>query len=513
MASIEGIRRRIASLSAWDWAAVAVVAVAAFLRLWRLGAESLWVDELATLGQIRSGFAFAASETLVRGTPPVYYLLQVALYAVLPHGETGLRLLSAVADIASVGVLYLVGRRLLSAPWAVAACALYAVSLRAIWFAQEARAYSLSIMLTLVVVLTLLRLIERPTWRRAVVHAVAVIALLYTHVYAAFAVFGVEMFVVFAPRLWRRVGLKWVAAMVAAVLAYVPWMLIVIGQARSRAGLVDTGEWSIDRPVGLVTPIIKSIAEFAPGRPSLIPYSGPTGWTPWLWLALVVFGVLGLAAFARREDADDTRPDLGQWERRALVACWLAGVFVLGVVVSQVAMPVFSFRMATQAVPVLCLAAASGLRQLWRPAGIALLAVLLVVGSRGLDSHYRDSAPGGTYEKEQWRQATRAVERTDADAVLVVPAWHARHMGWYGELLGAKMPEMTGVDRALTGEALDAKAEEITAGARKVLVVSSHAKADAEGRTELERALESKGWRRVKRGGVRGVRLNTYEAP
>jgi uncharacterized membrane protein len=73
--------------------------------------------------------------------PPGYYLL---LHAALRFGtsETTVRLPSAIVSVVSVGLLFVLGRRLVNRQVAWLAATLLAVSPLEIWYAQEARMYA-----------------------------------------------------------------------------------------------------------------------------------------------------------------------------------------------------------------------------------------------------------------------------------------------------------------------------------------------------------------------------------
>lgn len=514
---IDLLKRRLEGATPEGRALLGVLVVAATLRLWDLGAESLWLDELTTMLQTTWSPGRIVAESVARGTPPVYYLLQWALARVLPWSETSLRLLSATVDVISVYLVYAVGRRLVGTRPALLAAALQAVSIRVLWFAQEARAYSLGMMLALLLALTLLRLIERPGWTRGALHAAVAVALIYTHVYSTFALAGIEVAVLLSPRLLARIRRQWLAAGATAVVAYIPWAVALVGQIGARSAKAAAGSWPIAPPKGLATPLVEAIAGFAPGPFARIPASGPSGWSSFVFVALVVFGLLG-SMMADRPANEDTpataseREDRGfalsSWEQRAFLGCWIGVLLFGGIVVSRFVLPIFSWRMAAQAAPVVFLAAANGLRQLWRPAGVALLVAFALLTVGGLRPYYIDEGRGHRAEKEDWRGAIRVIASggESVDAVVVIPAWVAPRLSTYAERLGTPLPGMTGVGRNVDPVALSDAAK----GADSVMLVSTHLRVEEDGLTAAERTLLDQGWKQVAVHDVRDFRLRTF---
>ncbi|MGA9858709.1 MAG: glycosyltransferase family 39 protein, partial [Solirubrobacteraceae bacterium] len=131
------------------WAAVALTVLAAGLRLPGLGAQSYWFDESVTVWLTH--FSLPGMLAVIpanESTPPLYYVLAWLWSHLWGTGEAGLRSLSALAGVATVPVAYATARRLWSGRAALIAAALTACNPLLIWYSQEARAYSLVVLLT-----------------------------------------------------------------------------------------------------------------------------------------------------------------------------------------------------------------------------------------------------------------------------------------------------------------------------------------------------------------------------
>jgi len=121
-------------------------------------------------------------------TPPLHYFLVHFWVKLFGASETSIRMPSVLAGVASVGLMYLLLKRLCGEWAGVAGALLLALSPYHIHYSQEARAYALMVCLALWATLQLVKLIESPTPSRAIVYALLLSALLHTHLYGAMVV-------------------------------------------------------------------------------------------------------------------------------------------------------------------------------------------------------------------------------------------------------------------------------------------------------------------------------------
>jgi mannosyltransferase len=126
-----------------------LVVLAAVLRVYRLGYQGFWFDEGNTALEVR--FSVGQMLTLLKhyeSTPPLYYGIAWVWSRVFGDTETGLRSLSALVGILAVPVAYGAAARLVSRRAGLIAAALVTFNPYLIWYSQEARAYSLVVLLT-----------------------------------------------------------------------------------------------------------------------------------------------------------------------------------------------------------------------------------------------------------------------------------------------------------------------------------------------------------------------------
>ena len=223
------------------WLALAILLLAAAARFYRLGAQSLWVDE---------GIAYAHS---LRSLPELIPLLQrnvhaPAYFALLGlwedaagASEFSLRFLSAFFSVISVAWTYALGKRLFHPIAGLAAAAFVALNSFSVYYAQEARMYA---MLAAVAGGSMWLYVGLMRGRRLTGAAIALGLLnglgLYTHL--AYSLVMLAQVALALPwlmnrqRAWRTL-LAYVCSSLIAVILFLPWLPTAISQVFAQPNL------------------------------------------------------------------------------------------------------------------------------------------------------------------------------------------------------------------------------------------------------------------------------------
>ncbi|MGE3483079.1 MAG: glycosyltransferase family 39 protein, partial [Gammaproteobacteria bacterium] len=207
------IGRRIPRISRLDRNAYAVItdcamllALAAALRFAWLGHASLWIDELFSVHWAQLDLAFLLGEGARTETnPPTYYVLLQGWMKLAGMTEGAIRALSVLVSMATVLVVYALGRVMWDRATAVLAGVLLAVNPVSVMFAQEARAHALSALLNGLALLLFVisshhsSTTRAPSWKWLPAFIVAVMATVLVHyasllfVAACFAAAGLRL--------------------------------------------------------------------------------------------------------------------------------------------------------------------------------------------------------------------------------------------------------------------------------------------------------------------------------
>lgn len=175
---------------------LALLVLATGLRLYRLGDENFWIDEVLQVRVASQPLATIFANYHPAADPGRYQqaplsLLITHLFLSPSHAEWSARLPSALFGVAGVFSLYLVGRGLFGPPTALLAALLLAISPLDIWYSQEARWYALWALLTTLSYWALLRASRRGGLRAWIAYATLTVLNLYTFL-LSFAVAGLQ---------------------------------------------------------------------------------------------------------------------------------------------------------------------------------------------------------------------------------------------------------------------------------------------------------------------------------
>jgi len=156
--------------SVMHWVLVAlVICIAAFFRLYNLGLQSFWVDEVNPYFAAQSvlkGEGLYMPSGFPYGRAPVY-TYSVALFSkILGPGEVATRLPAAIMGIAVVLLVYLIGRAMFGRDVALVAALLLAFSHFAVGWSRTAKMYTLLQMLTMAAAYAFLRGFEPDPGRK-----------------------------------------------------------------------------------------------------------------------------------------------------------------------------------------------------------------------------------------------------------------------------------------------------------------------------------------------------------
>jgi mannosyltransferase len=241
------------------WPLLALTLLAAILRLGTLGSQSFWYDEAFTpVHVLRAGLGATLHNVVhTENTPPLWYVLEWGVSRVLGTGTVTLRLLSALAGIATVPVAWAIGQELAGRRVAIVTAALVACSPLLVWYSQEARAYGLFVLTASLALLCFLRALRAPTTRHLAEFALSASLALLTHYFAVFLLIPMVLWLVgnAVPRGSQRDGeppertanpknlprvLCAVALPVVVGLALIPLILVQGGH-----GTQWIGEWAL----------------------------------------------------------------------------------------------------------------------------------------------------------------------------------------------------------------------------------------------------------------------------
>ncbi len=271
-------------------AVVLLTLLALGLRVALLG-QSFYGDELFTL-EIATRDDLGAVLDGVQGnleiSPPLYFVV-AWFFQHVGDPFVWLRVPSVLCGVATVPLVYWLGKRTVGREAGVLAAAVVALSPFAMVYATEARAYALMVMLVAASTLALLTAVRGGSRWWWVATAALAAAAMYAHYTCVFVLIVQFLWACF----YYRAQLGWIiGAHAAAAVAYLPW----IPSLRDDADSLNQIVINVLEPFGPDS-LVRNLGRVVAGNPS-VGLSRLPGVLP---LALMVLAVGVAAAFAGRE--------------------------------------------------------------------------------------------------------------------------------------------------------------------------------------------------------------------
>jgi mannosyltransferase len=346
-------------------------------RLVNLGSQSLWFDETYTVYIARMPFDRMIRSILVDGVhPPLYYWLMAVWIRLFGASEFSIRLPSALAGALAVVLLYFLVRRVAGEWPGVLAAGLLALSPFAVWYAQDARMYSLMCLGAVPSLYLFLLFLKSDS---PVVFLLFVIshAFLYgIHYFGILILFSEMSFVFLFRRIYPGRWRKFLALQGIAILPLVVWTYFLLRRPNGSFGI----GW-IPHPAP-VDPLL-----------SLMNFFFASGG---MWTIASVIGIVVVAYFMIRAFAV-----AGSQEAVALGFLWLAIPLAIIFSISW-DIPVYIDRYLVFLLPAAVTLVAMGIapkRRWWHKGLAGILAVCILPGLIGVIS------AGAGFQKENWRSA------------------------------------------------------------------------------------------------------------
>lgn len=462
------------------------------LRVYRLPAQSLWYDEGVSWYMTQKTLPELTTWTAHDIQPPLYYYLLWGWVRLAGTSEYALRFPSVAFGLLTVSLAWALGRRLWDTRAAGLAVLFITISALHVYYAQEARMYTLLTCLGLLssyLLVTLTGAGVRPQVPRpgqmvarrrlltGTLYVLSSVAALYTHYFAFFLLAAHGMYLAYR---WLRLGcplnvLRSTARVVAGIgvaigLLYAPWLPYQLVRYGSDASYWP-GQLKLDEVVGklfIAFGLGETVKE-ALGRQLALGYG-----------AVLLVGLVALA-YAIAWPVRGNRSSRASMDSLAFSLLYLILPVALTLVLAT-QVPKFNPRYAMLASPAFLLLLAAGLSvglphrlgRVLRVAQLAAIAFVLATNAISLTNWY---APyrNNQFNKADFRITAQIVrERIQPlETVLLssghmFPAW-AYYYGWSG---WHRLPDIEIVDvRAMLDMGIEGQIQDLLRDQRGVWLV------------------------------------------
>ena len=402
---------------------LAIVLIGAFLRVYQLSAQSIWLDEAFSVRISQLPVLQMVLATAGDVHPPFYYFLLHYWIMVFGTSESAVRLLSVLFGVLSIPMIYIVGRQLFNKEAGLVAALILALSSFNIYYSQEARMYSLMVLLALLSMHFFWRFLQQSSLVSSVGYVLSTAFLVYTHDYGWFVVIAENIFVATLLLLSKHRTYKlrhWVALQAIVAALYVPWIVVLKSQFLARQA---NGTW-------LAPPTLTTIID------TFYTYSS----TEVLLALFLGLSVLSLFAFQRVRGAMDWKAPLKVlesyvWEVSLqdpaplyFLAVLLLAVNLIPFTISHFSAPIYLDKYAIVGSVALYLLVAKGISNIsHKYTKLAVIGLIVILFVPNLQVYYT------TTQKSLAREAAGLiyVNAKNGDVILVTPEYQDQVISYY----------------------------------------------------------------------------------
>jgi hypothetical protein len=381
---------------------LAVLAIGAALRLWKLPDTSLGYDGLQSVTHAVRAFPVNAISAFLHDPhPPLYYVI-LGPWMRLGTSDPTVLMLSVLLSLLLVPSVWWIAREHHGPRVALAAALVCALHPLALYWSHFARMYALVMLLSVWTWHWNLRLLEHDAlrWRTALALVLTELALVYSHVAAPFFLVFIALHAAWCGRTRRAALRDWAALQAAVAVCALPELYFAFRTGARHMQQPDLAE--LGRTLSLLVNGVGETSAF------------------WVAAGTAGFALVAAALLARRDT-------------RAFAVCFWVLPFAAAAAVSHLAKPIwygprlFAFLVPFVAIGLARLACASDGERAPRAAfatGLLALALLLR-GALGYTLHYEKS--------ERFIDAAHILESEarSGDLVLVPTLKQKWALNWY----------------------------------------------------------------------------------
>ncbi len=432
------------------WLLLAILLLAFGLRLYRLGAGSLWYDETVSVHLAGKSLPALVAHTAGDIHPPGYYILLHTWIRLAGRSDFAVAFPSLFFGLLLVALAYRLAARLFGPEAGLLAAFLVAISPYNLWYSQEVRMYTLAAALGMGLLEAILPMLEARPAASAVLAppgrlcrlrgAGPVGALLLCLLAGGHQPDGRRLVAVSMPggerqasggKWWRWLG-RWLLAQAAVLLLYAPWLPVAWRQATNP----PVPPWRSSTALGdLLVQTWSALSLGQSVQPAAV----------WVWPVLLLVAILfSLGLFYRSR-------------RAGRVSWFLAGYVFLPVLLiglASLVTPLFHVRYAfTYSTPFYVILGAglvaagrpwrSRAARLWRTALWLSLAVIVIAAGLSIRAYHADPRYASDDHRaavhllgERWRPGDAILVNAGYAYTALLTYWNGDPIAWRGRLVG-----------------------------------------------------------------------------
>lgn len=403
---------------------ILVISLGTILRLYDLGAESIWFDEAGSIDLTMKDLPTLFSKSYYG---PLYFLILKSWIRIWGISEFALRTLSVILGIGSIFSIYKVGKILFNAKVGLLSAFLLSISPMHIFYSQEIKHYSLLIFLTLLSMFFFIKLFKENHTKLYIYLSLINILLVYTFLHSILIIVSQNVFFFVKSKGTKN---RWIVSQFIVLTFFLLWFVPVLMTSFNEPWIRVSTAW-IPKP-SLAT-LIETFRTFSYGGES---YGGNDFHidlkylriTNFLFYIFTFLSLLGLCSSLKSSSNIEDFPL--RKEAVLLLSIWLFFPLLIIFLFSKLFFPIYVIRYAILSLPAFLIFTALGIDRIKMHLirrGLVFLITILTIYA--LTVYY------GKELKINWRGAISYINENieDNDIIIVSIARQVRVFGYYGK--------------------------------------------------------------------------------
>jgi mannosyltransferase len=165
-----------------------------------LDATPFWYDEMISVKDTQLDFGHVKHESEWDNNPPFYYYCLWVWHAIIPVSEFNTRFLGVLFISFAIGLTYLFANKYFNNKIAIATAVLLSLSNFIFFYSQEARAYSLILLLSIISAFQFFKYLNNSTILNLIILSLVNFLIIYTHYISGLIVFVQYLMILFFYR-------------------------------------------------------------------------------------------------------------------------------------------------------------------------------------------------------------------------------------------------------------------------------------------------------------------------
>ncbi len=202
-----------------------IIALGAFIRFLDITYYPLWCDEIYTKGAAIQNLKTCFLDA---GNPPLFFILEYLFTRIFSTSDLALKFLPCVFGISLIPVMFLLFKEICGKKAGLFAAFMTAVNMLSIYHSQEARAYSLDMLLSVGAIYLLFKYLNNTTTKNLVFYALITFLMINTNYYLVLLSFTNFIWGIFDLIENKKTGeiKKFFLANFIAALTFLPYALV-----------------------------------------------------------------------------------------------------------------------------------------------------------------------------------------------------------------------------------------------------------------------------------------------